>query len=118
MGERVSLNDSIKKNDLELILEVNRKAIEIETTVADQNEEMMALLNKCREKQDKTEEKIDKLLKQTLEENSHIVNDNVTKETTIVIYNEDDTSSKCQKAKKMGIKLIQKDNVLTHLNIN
>jgi hypothetical protein len=65
MGERVSLNDSIKKNDLELILEVNRKAIEIETTVADQNEEMMTLLNKCREKQDKTEEKIDKLLKQT-----------------------------------------------------
>ena len=63
MAERVSLNDSIKKNDLELILEVNRKAIEIETTVADQNEEMMALLNKCREKQDKTEEKIDKLLK-------------------------------------------------------
>ena len=60
----------------------------------------------------------DKLLKQTLEENGHNVNDNVTKETTIVIYNEDDTSSKCQKAKKMGIKLIQKDDVLTHLNIN
>lgn len=60
----------------------------------------------------------DKLLKQTLEENGHIVNDNVSKETTIVIYNKDDTSSKCQKAKKMGIKLIQKDDILTHLNIN
>lgn len=65
MAERVSLHDGIKKNDLELILEVNRKAIEIETTVADQNEEMMALLNKCREKQDKTEEKVDRLLKQS-----------------------------------------------------
>lgn len=65
MAERVSLNDSIKKNDLELILEVNRKAIEIETTVADQNEEMTALLNKCREKQDKAEEKLDKLIKQS-----------------------------------------------------
>ena len=60
----------------------------------------------------------DKLLKQTLEENGHTVNDNVTKETTIVIYNEDDTSSKCQKAKKMGITLVQKDNILTYLNIN
>lgn len=65
MAERVSLHDGIKKNDLELILEVNRKAIEIETTVADQNEEMMALLNKCREKQDKTEEKVDRLIKQS-----------------------------------------------------
>ena len=60
----------------------------------------------------------DKILKQTLEENGHIVNDNVTKETTIVIYNEDDTSSKCQKAKKMGIKLIQKEDIFNVLNIN
>jgi len=59
----------------------------------------------------------DKLIKQTLEENGHIVNDNVTKETTIVIYNEDDTSSKCQKAKKMGIKLIQKEDIFDVLNI-
>ena len=60
----------------------------------------------------------DKVLKQTLHENGHIVNDNVTKETTIVVYKEDDSSSKCQKAKKMGIKLIQKDDVLNVLNIN
>jgi DNA ligase (NAD+) len=59
----------------------------------------------------------DKLIKQTLEENGHIVNDNVTKETTIVIYNEDDTSSKCQKAKKMGIELIQKEYIFDVLNI-
>jgi DNA ligase (NAD+) len=59
----------------------------------------------------------DKLLKQTLEENGYTVNDNVTKETTIVIYNEDDTSSKCQKAKKMGIKLISKHDIFDVLNI-
>jgi len=59
----------------------------------------------------------DKLIKQTLEENGHIVNDNVTKETTIVIYNEDVSSSKCQKAKKMGIKLIQKEDTFDVLNI-
>ena len=60
----------------------------------------------------------DKDLKKLLEENGHTVNDNVTKETTIVVYNEDDSSSKCQKAKKMGIKLIQKTNILSILNIN
>jgi NAD-dependent DNA ligase len=60
----------------------------------------------------------DKDLKKLLEENGHIVNDNVTKETTIVVYNEDESSSKCQKAKKMGIKLIQKINILSVLNIN
>jgi NAD-dependent DNA ligase len=58
----------------------------------------------------------DKSLKQTLEENGYIVNDNVTKETTIVVYDENDNSTKCQKAKKMGIKLIQKNNILTLLN--
>uniref|UniRef100_A0A6C0I4U7 DNA ligase (NAD(+)) n=1 Tax=viral metagenome TaxID=1070528 RepID=A0A6C0I4U7_9ZZZZ len=59
----------------------------------------------------------DKLLKKTLEDNGYTVNDNVTKETTIVIYSEDDTSSKCQKAKKMGIMLISKHEALTKLNI-
>jgi NAD-dependent DNA ligase len=34
------------------------------------------------------------------------------------VYNEDESSSKCQKAKKMGIKLIQKTNILSILNIN
>ena len=59
----------------------------------------------------------DKLLKQKLEENGYIVNDSVTKETTIVIYDEDDSSSKCQKAKKMCIKLIQKEDIFDILNI-
>ncbi len=72
MADRISLNENLNKKDLNLILEVNRKAIEIETTVADQNEEMMTLLNKCREKQDKTEEKIDKILRQTEDLNKDI----------------------------------------------
>lgn len=59
----------------------------------------------------------DKLLKQKLEENGYIVNDNVTKETTIVIYDEDDSSLKCQKAKKMGIKLVSKYHIFNQLNI-
>ena len=59
----------------------------------------------------------DKLLKQKLEENGYIVNDSVTKETTIVIYDEDESSLKCQKAKKMGIKLISKHDILNELNI-
>ena len=59
----------------------------------------------------------DKILKQKLEENNYVVNDNVTKETTILIYKEDDSSSKCKKAKLMGIQLISKHDVLNKLNI-
>lgn len=67
MAERVSLNDGINKKDLDLILEVNRKAIEIETAVTEQNEEVIGLLTKSKEKIDKLEEKIDKTSKQTEE---------------------------------------------------
>ena len=76
-----------------------------------------------KETKDKVKENIvltgfrDKNLKQILENNGHIVNDNVTKETTIVVYNDDENSSKCQKAKKMGIQLVQKNNILSILNI-
>jgi hypothetical protein len=61
MAEKHIINDNINKRDLDLILEVNRKAIEIETAVADQNEEVILLLNKNKEKHDKTEENIKKL---------------------------------------------------------
>jgi len=67
MAEKNIINDNINKKDLDLILEVNRKAIEIETAVADQNEEVISLLNKNKEKTEeffkKTEEKIDKINK-------------------------------------------------------
>lgn len=38
-------NDQINKKDLEVFLEVNKKAIEIEAEVVEQNEEIITLLN-------------------------------------------------------------------------
>jgi hypothetical protein len=54
--------DHINKKDLEIILEVNRKAVEIETTVAEQNEEIINLLNENRSQHNSIEEKIDKIV--------------------------------------------------------
>lgn len=62
MAERSS-NENINKKDLDLILEVNKKAIEIETAVADQNEEVLSLLSKIKENQDKIDYKLDKINK-------------------------------------------------------
>lgn len=45
------VNENIKKKDMELILEVNKKAIEIETEVADQNEEILSILSEIRKDQ-------------------------------------------------------------------
>lgn len=59
----VSLAEQIHKRDLEIILEVNRKAVAIETAVADQNEEIINLLNDNQETQEHIEEKLDKLIK-------------------------------------------------------
>lgn len=100
MVEKNTNSDHVHKRDLELILEVNRKAIEIQTAVADQNEEMMsllnkildnqskfedsgdtieekstdtlALINKIKEKQEKSDEKIDKIVKQVEDTNKDI----------------------------------------------
>ena len=64
----LDLNEQINKHDLTVILEVNRKAIEIETGVADQNEEIISLLTenkeqieKCKEDTSDISEKIEKL---------------------------------------------------------
>lgn len=54
--------DHFNKKDLEIILEVNRKAVEIETAVADQNEEIIGLLNDNQLSQESIEKKIDKLI--------------------------------------------------------
>jgi hypothetical protein len=59
--------DQFNKKDLEIILEVNRKAVEIETAVAEQNEEIIGLLNDSKDIQEKMEEKIDKILTKTEE---------------------------------------------------
>ena len=57
----------VNKKDLEIILEVNRKVVEIETAVADQNEEIIDLLNGCKNSQEKMDEKLDKILDKTEE---------------------------------------------------
>lgn len=61
------LDEQLNKKDLEIILEVNKKAIEIETGVADQNEEIISLLNKSHEKQQRLDEKTDRIIKQNEE---------------------------------------------------
>lgn len=73
------LNEQLKKRDLEVFLEVNRKAIEIETEVVEQNEEIISLLNASKSKQDDldakiddVEVKVDKLIKQTEDINKDI----------------------------------------------
>ncbi len=58
----IKMDERLNKKDLEIILEVNRKAIEIETEVADQNEDIIKLLSENKEKQEHIEEKLDELL--------------------------------------------------------
>ena len=54
--------EQFNKKDLEIILEVNKKAVEIETTVADQNEEIIDLLNSNKDKQAIMDDKLDKII--------------------------------------------------------
>lgn len=57
----VHINELISKKDLELILEVNKKAIEIETEVAEQNEIIVSSLKKCQEEQEEINSKLDEI---------------------------------------------------------
>ncbi len=66
----VDKNDTIySKNDLALILEVNKKSIEIETEVAEQNEEIISSLTAIKKVQEDHDKKLDKLVKQSDETN-------------------------------------------------
>jgi len=56
------MTDQINRKDLQVILEVNRKAVEIETVVAEQNEEIIAQLEKARETQLDQDIKINKMI--------------------------------------------------------
>lgn len=58
------LSEQLNKRDLEIILEVNKKAIEIETNVADQNEEIIGALSDIKDKQKELDTKADKITKQ------------------------------------------------------
>lgn len=63
----IPLTGQIDKRDLQIILEVNRKVVEIETAVADQNEEIIGLLNDNQRSQEQIEEKLDKILEKSEE---------------------------------------------------
>lgn len=63
MVEKTSSN--VQKRDLDLILEVNRKAIEIEMEVVEQNEEVIKYLTDIQKTQTDIDAKIDKLVEKT-----------------------------------------------------
>lgn len=69
-------HEQLNKKDLELILEVNKKAIEIQTGVADQNEEILTALNELLDNQKsfnaEQTTKVDKIIKQSEETNRDI----------------------------------------------
>lgn len=52
-------NDQINKKDLEVFLEVNKKAIEIEAEVVEQNEEIITLLNASKTQQNALDSRFD-----------------------------------------------------------
>ena len=54
-------NENVKKKDLELILEVNKNAIEIQTEVADQFEDIVSALSEIKKEQSDQTKKLDKL---------------------------------------------------------
>ena len=60
-------NENIKKQDLDFILEVNKKAIEIETEVVEQNEQIIDDLSEIKKMQTENDKKIDKISAQTTE---------------------------------------------------
>jgi len=53
--------DQLNKKDFEVFLEVNRKAIEIETEVVGQNEEIISSLNNQKEQQSIIDNKLDEI---------------------------------------------------------
>jgi hypothetical protein len=61
------INEQLHKKDLELILEVNKKAVEIETEVAEQNEMIVSLLTVNKERQDAIDKKLDQVVNEKLD---------------------------------------------------
>jgi hypothetical protein len=73
MTERIiNISEHFNKKDLELILEVNRKAIEIETEVANQNEEIISRLDDSQKREEELDAKMDKLIKHSEEANKDL----------------------------------------------
>jgi hypothetical protein len=72
MVDKINPNENIKKHDLELILEVNKKAIEIETSVVEQNEEIIEVLTDIRKTQMEVNETAIEVKKTLHEKNKEI----------------------------------------------
>ena len=68
MAEKNS-NEAINKKDLDLIIQVNKKAIEIQTAVVDQNEEIINYLEENKKEQEEIKEKASNLDRLLLIEN-------------------------------------------------
>jgi NAD-dependent SIR2 family protein deacetylase len=51
--------EHLQKKDIDLIIEVNKKAVEIEMAVADQNEELISLIEDVKKSQDLISKNID-----------------------------------------------------------
>lgn len=66
------INEPIKRKDLDLIIEVNKKAIDIESAVAGQNEEIIDLLSDIKEEQEDQAETLDKIKDQAEETNKDL----------------------------------------------
>lgn len=56
------MSEQFSKRDLEIILEVNKKAIEIETAVVEQNEDIIAMLTKSQQLSEQMDRKLDELV--------------------------------------------------------
>jgi len=67
----IDIGQHIEKRDMDLILEVNKKAVEIQTEVADQNEEIISQLSKISANQEKVIAQSEKISTQ----NEHISKD-------------------------------------------
>lgn len=65
MSDKISdIEEYLDKRDLNIILEVNKKAIEIQMEVADQNEEIIGQLGKISENQETLIEQNKEIIKQ------------------------------------------------------
>lgn len=62
MVEKFGYNDNLKRHDLELVLEANRKAIELQAEIAEQNEEFFKILDSIKDTLEDQDNKLDKII--------------------------------------------------------
>jgi len=76
MPPPITANEQLNKKDLQLILEVNRKAIEVETGVADQNEEIIEYLEASKTALINVHDKLDAHIKINGDKSDKIIKQN------------------------------------------